>query len=71
MIAEKIPALKDLSPQDKLVLANELWGDFQDAPDQGELDKAIAQLLDKRFAKADPAQPLTWEQLKALVGKGK
>jgi putative addiction module component (TIGR02574 family) len=68
MIAETIPGLKDLSQDQKIILAAELWRDAvgvaEDKPDP-ELVAALNERLD--HYRANPNQVATWEDVRARL----
>lgn len=69
MIAETIPQLKQLSPDQKLVLAGELWdevaADTKDWEPDPEFVEGLQQQLEEY--RRNPQNVLTWEQVKANV----
>ncbi len=70
MIFETIPELRRLTPQEKLILASELIGDFSDQPTP-ELDAAIGELIQSRLKQfeAHPESARTWQDLQKAIGK--
>lgn len=71
MILEKIPAIGELSAEDKYILANELWEQIESNESSLPFDEAVASLLEQRHKEylADPSKVTTWENLKAKLGK--
>lgn len=71
MIAETIPELGRLSPREKLILAAELIGDFEEAPQDTPLDNAIGKLLEARMEdyRRNPESALTWEDFRKKWGR--
>ena len=72
MIVEKIPAIGELSPQDKYLLATELWEQIETNEGAIPVDDAVIQLLEARHQEylADPTKVISWEALKAKLRKG-
>jgi hypothetical protein len=72
MIAETIPALRDLSSDQKIILAAELW---RDAIGQGENDPnpALVEALKERldFHRKHPDDVSTWEAVRSRIIAGK
>lgn len=73
MIAEKIPGLKDLSPEEKLILVGELWEELASQPNAFPLREDHVDLLKKRLERyrQDPTDVVAWEDLKAQILKAK
>ncbi len=71
MIAEKIPAVQDLTPAERLQLAAELWGSVADSQDQIPIADDVRKLLDARFEqyRLHPESATTWDELKRRLGK--
>jgi putative addiction module component (TIGR02574 family) len=71
MITEKIPAVKNLTPAERLQLAAELWGSIVDSQDQIPVADEIKRLLDSRFEhyQKHPETATTWSELKRRLGK--
>jgi hypothetical protein len=69
MIAETIPALKDLSAEQKVILAAELWHDAVDVHDNQAADPKLIAALRERLAyyKQHPDEVSTWEDVRARV----
>jgi len=72
-ILEKIPAIRDLSDDDKRQLIDELWTDMDGSPEE-TISPEIIKLLDSRMEeyRRDPDSASTWDEvkqrLKALRG---
>ena len=69
MIAEKIPALKSLSPEEKLILVGELWDELAARPDSFPPREDHIVLLKERLEhyRQHPADAVAWEDLKARI----
>jgi putative addiction module component (TIGR02574 family) len=70
MILETIPELQRLTPRERLILAAELMGDFQDQP-ADEFDEAVAQLAAARmkYYEEHPESGKSWDDLRRSIGK--
>jgi putative addiction module component (TIGR02574 family) len=69
MIAEKIPGLKSLSPEEKLILVGELWDELAAQPDAlGPREDHIA-LLKERLDhyRQHPGDVVAWEEVRARI----
>lgn len=71
MIAERIPELKKLSTEEKLLLANELWADVEKRQEEAPFNDAVVKLLNQRTEEfhKDPQSAVTWEEFKRRIGK--
>jgi putative addiction module component (TIGR02574 family) len=71
MIAERIPEIANLTSEEKLLLANELWADVEQRQEDIPFNLAVVQLLDQRSEefKKDPQSAVTWEEFKRRIGK--
>jgi putative addiction module component (TIGR02574 family) len=71
MISERIPEIQQLSPQERLILATELMGDFEESATP-EIDRAIEELIRERLShyQQHPESAQTWRDLKRSIGKG-
>ena len=71
MIAEQNPAIGELSPQEKYILANELWEEISADENLIPFNDAVVALLEERHEEylKDPTKVVTWEELKAKLGK--
>jgi len=69
MIADKVPGIQTLSPQEKLLLANELWDQVEADQSDQPAHAAIIELLDQRFAdfQRDPSTAVRWEDFKSRI----
>lgn len=73
MIAETIPQLGDLNPEQKLTLIGELWDQLLDNPEalpcpQEHLDLVEARL---RAHRENPEEVTSWEDIKARILDGR
>jgi putative addiction module component (TIGR02574 family) len=70
MIKKKIPALKNLSDEEKLILAGELWDEIMT---EGSFDLTNEQkkMLDRRikYAEDHPEDSTPWEVVKERLNK--
>jgi putative addiction module component (TIGR02574 family) len=66
MIAETIPALKDLSMEEKWLLANELIDEVESHQQELPSSEAIRAIVEQRYAEyeKDPSTALTLEAFK-------
>ncbi|MCF6313383.1 MAG: addiction module protein [Verrucomicrobiales bacterium] len=71
MIVEKIPAIGDLSAEDKYILANELWAQIETNESSLPFDETVVELLEKRHQTylADPSKVTSWDTIKSKLGK--
>lgn len=69
MIAEKIPELKTLSPEEKLILVGELWDELAAHPDAFPPREDHIKLLQDRLEKyrQNPQDTVAWESVKARI----
>lgn len=69
MIAEKIPALKSLSPEEKLTLVGELWDELAAQPDAFPPREDHIKILQDRLEqyRQNPTDVLAWEEVKARI----
>ena len=69
MTAETIPALQNLSPDEKLVLVGELWDELAARPDAFPPREDHVNLLRERSAhyRRHPADTIAWERVKARI----
>ncbi len=69
VIAEKIPGLKSLSPEEKLILVGELWDELAAQPNAlGPRDDHIALLKERlNHYRQHPSDVIAWEELKARI----
>jgi len=71
VIAERIPEIANLTAEEKLLLANELWAEVENRQESIPFNDAVVQLLDQRseeFLK-DPQSAVTWQEFKRRIGK--
>ncbi|WP_166443023.1 addiction module protein [Phragmitibacter flavus] len=67
MIAETIPALAALSPDDKILLAAELWQDaVSDDSEASDPNPALIEAIQERLAhyRAHPDEVSTWNDVR-------
>ena len=66
MIAEKIPELKKLSADEKLILVGELWDELIANPKNIPITPGQIAELDRRMQEygRDPSGVTTWEEIK-------
>jgi putative addiction module component (TIGR02574 family) len=69
MIAERIPGLKSLSPEEKLILVSELWDELAAQPGAFPPRDDHIKLLQERLDhyRQHPTDVVAWEQLKARI----
>ena len=69
MIAEKIPELKRLSPEEKLTLVGELWDELAARPNAFPPREDHIALLKERLEhyRRNPADVVAWEDVKARI----
>lgn len=70
MIAEQFPAVKQLSIDDKWMLANELWSEVEEHQEELTTNPEIVSLVEKRFAEfeRDPSTAMTLDEFKRRFG---
>jgi putative addiction module component (TIGR02574 family) len=73
VILEKIPEIRRLSPEEKLMLLTELWDELTAQSDEVSLSPEQEDLLDRRWHdyQKDPSQGASWEVVKDRVRRGK
>lgn len=66
MIAEQIPAVKNLSLEDKWLLANELWNEVEKHQKKLPTSPEIMAIVKQRFAdhERDPSTAMSLEEFK-------
>ena len=71
MLIERMPEVQHLSPEEKLRLAAELWGEIEGKQSEIAIDESVYALLEKRFADHDenPGSAATWQEFKQRIGK--
>lgn len=69
MIAEKIPGLKTLSPEEKLILVGELWDELAAHPDAFPPREDHIRLLQERLEhyRQHPEDVIAWEDVKTRI----
>jgi len=69
VIAEKIPALAQLSLQEKLLLASELWNEVTAQTEDIPVSQEILDELDRRMEeyRRDPSTASPWEEVKQRI----
>lgn len=69
MIAERIPELKNLSAEEKLLLVRELWDELAANPDAIPPRNDHIKLLQERLTeyRQHPHNAVAWEQVKARI----
>jgi putative addiction module component (TIGR02574 family) len=69
MIAERIPELKRLSPEEKLILVSELWDELAAEGDALAPREDHIKLLKERLDhyRQHPTDVVAWEELKARI----
>lgn len=69
-IAETIPAIGRLTPEEKLKLASELWEENVERISSPETEAAMEKLLTERLEdyEADPDAVISWENLRRKHG---
>jgi putative addiction module component (TIGR02574 family) len=69
MIAEKIPQLKDLSTEEKLILVGELWDDLAAHPEAFPPREDHIKLLRERLEhyRQHPEDVVSWEDVKSRI----
>ena len=69
VIAEKIPELKDHSPEEKLILVGELWEELASQPDAFPPREDHIKLLKERLEhyRQHPDDAVAWEQVKTRI----
>lgn len=71
MIAERLPGVAELSPQEKWILAGELWDAVAEDPEAVPQNDAQRGLVRERWEEflANPGQGTTWEAIQRRLGK--
>ena len=69
MILEKFPAVKRLSPSEKLQFVSELWNDLEANPSEVPVSREIIAELDRRMEefRRQPDNFTTWEAVKERI----
>jgi len=70
MINKKVPGIKELTDQEKITLAGELWDEVM-TEDSFELTEEQKDELNKRikFAEENPDKLIPWEKVKSDLSK--
>ncbi len=71
MIAERLPGVADLSPQEKWILAGELWDAVAEDPQAVPQNDAQRALVRERWEQyvGNPEQGTTWQAIQQRLGK--
>jgi len=71
MIAERLPEIAALSPQEKWLLAGELWDAVAEDPEAVPQNDAQRELIRKRWEEyqSNPEAGTTWEAIQRRLGK--
>lgn len=71
MIAERLPGISELSPQEKWLLASELWDAVAEIPGALPAGEAQKPLIRQRWQEylSNPEDGSTWEEIKRKLGK--
>ena len=69
MIADKIPELKNLSAEEKLTLACELWEEIEERPELLPVREDHLKILRERLEEYDrnPENTIPWEEVKKRI----
>jgi putative addiction module component (TIGR02574 family) len=69
MIAERIPELKNLSSEEKLILVGELWDELAAHPEAFPPREDHVKLLKERLEhfRQHPGDVVAWEKVKARI----
>jgi len=69
MIAERIPELRKLSLEEKLILVEELWKEIAQSPESLPPRHDHIELLKKRLEhyRKNPADVVAWQEVKAAI----
>ena len=69
VIADKIPALKSLSVEEKLILVGELWNELAEKQDAFPSREDHVMILRQRLEhyRAHPGDVAAWEDVKARI----
>jgi putative addiction module component (TIGR02574 family) len=72
VILEKIPEIRRLSAEEKLILLTELWDELTVNSDEVTLTSEQEELLDRRWHdyQMDPSQSAPWEDVKVRIRRG-
>jgi putative addiction module component (TIGR02574 family) len=69
MIAERIPELRKLSLEEKLILVEELWKEIAQSPESLPPRNDHIELLKERLEhyRKNPAEVVAWQEVKAAI----
>lgn len=69
MVVEKIPQLKNLSPEEKLILVGELWDQLASDPKAFPKRDDHVKILEERLAHLHerPDDVIAWEEVKKRI----
>ena len=69
MITEKFPALADLSKEEKVLLAAELWADAEKVDEAPEPSDDTLKLLEERLNQfqSDPDSAVSWDEFRKTL----
>jgi hypothetical protein len=65
MILERLPEVKNLTPEEKEILADELWADLGHSNHE---DPDIKPLLERLLEQREAGSTVPWEDLKKQIG---
>lgn len=70
MILERIPEVQQLTAQEQLILAEELWSKFDNEPTP-QVDAAVSEVIRERWEhyQRHPETARTWEDMKRSIGR--
>jgi putative addiction module component (TIGR02574 family) len=70
MIAERLAGVSELSPQEKWLLAGELWDAVAEDPTAVPQNDALRELIRERWDQylANPEQGTTWQDIQRRLG---
>lgn len=68
MILERLPEVKNLTPEEKEILADELWADLGHSNHE---DPDIKPLLERLLEQREAGSTVPWEDLKKQIGLAK
>ena len=65
MILERLPEVKNLTPEEKEILADELWADLGHSNHE---DPDIKPLLERLLEQREADSTIPWEDMKKQIG---
>jgi hypothetical protein len=68
MILERLPEVKNLTPEEKEILADELWADLGHSNHE---DPDIKPLLERLLEQREADSTIPWEDMKKQIGLAK